>query len=79
MTADHRFDLNSTIRDGGWDTIGDATRRNILNDALGIIRTDAGSGVWVTDSSYSYYNGNGLQSRGILSAGGGEVEGGGFD
>lgn len=63
MTADHCFDLNSTIRDGGWDTIGEATRRNILNDALGI-RTDAGSGVWVTDSSYSYYNGSGWNYNG---------------
>jgi hypothetical protein len=28
MTADHCFDLNSTIEDGGDDVIGVANRRN---------------------------------------------------
>ncbi|WP_127501868.1 hypothetical protein [Actinoplanes solisilvae] len=56
MTADHCFDLNDTIKDGGDDVIGVANRRNIYNDALGI-ETNTNRTVWVADQLYARYSG----------------------
>jgi hypothetical protein len=55
MTADHCFDLNSTIQDGGNDVVGVANRRNTYNDALGI-QTNTNRYLWVADQLYARYS-----------------------